>query len=148
MSGFFERFLNRGKEQKSAQSAKERLQFVLIHDRINLPPERLQQMKEEILAVISKYVDVAAGDVDIALEQRERNKNMLVAEIPFSKSRKFEEQPGAAADEEKSDKQPTATTATSTDETSADENSAAGTENHTEESAADDETDKNKPAIQ
>lgn len=98
MSGFFDRFLNRGKEQSSAKSAKERLQFVLIHDRINLPPERLQQMKEEILAVISKYVDVAAEDVDIALEQRERNRNMLIAEIPFSKSRKVEDSAGAAAD--------------------------------------------------
>lgn len=85
MSGFFDRMLGRGKET-SANKAKERLQFVLIHDRINLPPEKLKEMKDEILAVISKYVAVSGDEVDIALEQRDRNNNMLIAEIPFSKS--------------------------------------------------------------
>ena len=85
MTGFFDRMLGRGKEP-TANKAKERLQFVLVHDRINLPPERLKEMKEEILAVISKYVAVASDEVDIALEQRDRNQNRLIAEIPFSKS--------------------------------------------------------------
>lgn len=85
MTGFFDRMLGRGKEP-TASKAKERLQFVLVHDRINLPPERLKEMKEEILAVISKYVAVASDEVDIALEQRDRNQNKLIAEIPFSKS--------------------------------------------------------------
>jgi len=85
MSGFFDRMLGRGKES-SANKAKERLQFVLVHDRINLPPERLKAMKAEILAVISKYVAVSADEVDIALEQRERNQSKIIAEIPFSKS--------------------------------------------------------------
>lgn len=143
MSGFFERLLNRGKEQKSAKSAKERLQFVLIHDRINLPPERLQQMKEEILAVISKYVDVAAEDVDIALEQRERNRNMLVAEIPFSKSRKIEDPPDAAANEVKSESKPTTTA-------SIDDTKAANSEESADDSVMDDDDsttddDKDKP---
>lgn len=86
MSGFFDRMLGRGKETSSAGRAKERLQFVLVHDRINLPPERLKEMKEEILKVISKYVAVDGDQVDIALEQRNRHNNMLRAEIPFTKS--------------------------------------------------------------
>lgn len=85
MTGFFDRMLGRGKES-SANKAKERLQFVLVHDRINLPPERLKAMKEELLAVISKYVAISSEEVDIALEQRDRNQNKLIAEIPFSKS--------------------------------------------------------------
>ncbi len=87
MTGFFDRMLGRGKES-SANKAKERLQFVLVHDRINLPPERLKEMKQEILAVISKYVKVSDEEVDIALEQRDRNNNTLIAEIPFSESLK------------------------------------------------------------
>lgn len=86
MSGFFDRLMGRTRETPSANKAKERLQFVLVHDRINLPPERLKSMKEEILAVISKYVSVSASEVEIALEQRDRNQNRLIAEIPFSKS--------------------------------------------------------------
>lgn len=72
--------------QPSAHTAKERLQFILVHDRIDLPPERLNEMKEKILAVISEFVDVAIDDVDIALRQNERNNNMIVAEIPFAHS--------------------------------------------------------------
>jgi cell division topological specificity factor len=83
--GFFERILGRGPHRGSGSTAKERLQFILVHDRINLPPERLQQMKEEVLAVISKYVSVKPEDVDIALQQRQRD-SLIVAEIPFTKT--------------------------------------------------------------
>ena len=86
MARFFDRMLGRDPKQTSANTAKERLQFILVHDRINLPPEQLQAMKEEILAVISKYVSVDSERVDIALQQRDRNDNLLVAEIPFSKT--------------------------------------------------------------
>ena len=81
---FFDRILGRGAHRGSGTTAKERLQFILVHDRINLPPERLQQMKEEILAVISKYVSVNPEDVDIALQKRQRD-SLIVAEIPFTK---------------------------------------------------------------
>lgn len=85
MSGFFDRMLGRNKDDTSANTAKERLKFVLVHDRINLPPEQLKMMKAEILEVISKYVSVASEDVDIALEQHDRNDNRLIAEVPFSR---------------------------------------------------------------
>jgi cell division topological specificity factor len=83
MSGFFDRLRGRTAGKGSSHAAKERLQFILVHDRINLPPERLQAMKQEILAVISKYVDVDSENVDIALEQRDRD-SLIVAEIPFT----------------------------------------------------------------
>lgn len=83
MSGFFDRLLGRSLNKGSGAMAKERLQFILVHDRINLPPERLQEMKAEILAVISKYVNVDGDHVDIALEQRNRD-SLIVAEIPFA----------------------------------------------------------------
>ena len=87
MPGLFDRMLGRTPEsaKSSSDTAKERLQFVLIHDRINLPPERMEAMKREILAVISKYVAVDSEGVEIALQKRERS-GMLVAEIPFSKT--------------------------------------------------------------
>ncbi len=83
MSGFFERLLGRTSNKGSGTTAKERLQFILVHDRINLPPERLQAMKAEILEVISKYVSVSSDDVDIFLEQRDRD-SLIKAEIPFT----------------------------------------------------------------
>ena len=86
MSGIWERVFGRSRERGSARSAKERLQLVLFHDRINLPPEKLAEMKREVVAVISKYLDVETNDVDIALEQRDGQRNVMRAEIPFSKS--------------------------------------------------------------
>ena len=83
MTRIIDRILGRSPTKGSGALAKERLQFILVHDRINLPPERLEAMKEEILAVISKYVSVDNERVDIALQSRDRG-NMLVAEIPFS----------------------------------------------------------------
>ncbi len=84
MPGFLDRVLGRGSSKGSGSTAKERLQFILVHDRIQLPPERLQAMKQEILEVISKYVSVDRENVDIALQQRHRD-SLIVAEIPFSK---------------------------------------------------------------
>lgn len=84
-SGFFERMLGRV-PKGSSSTAKERLQLVLVHDRINLPPDQLELMKQEILQVISKYVAFDERQVDIALQQRQRE-SFLVAEIPFSSPR-------------------------------------------------------------
>jgi cell division topological specificity factor len=84
MSSFFDRFFGRSPKTGSSVTAKDRLQFVLVHDRINLPPERLEAMKAEILAVISKYVSIDSDHVDIALTSRDRAQ-LLVAEVPFAK---------------------------------------------------------------
>jgi cell division topological specificity factor len=85
MPEFLDRLLGRASAKKSGTMAKERLQFILVHDRINLPPERMEAMKKEILEVIAKYVSVDNENVDIALQKRERA-SLLVAEIPFLKT--------------------------------------------------------------
>ena len=88
MAGLLKRipFLNRTGRTGSAESAKERLHFVLLHDRINLSPDELEQMKTEILEVISRYVAVESDRVDFALQHRRRD-NLIVAEVPFSKQK-------------------------------------------------------------
>ena len=91
MPELLDRILGRTPAKKSGSMAKERLQFVLVHDRINLPPERMEAMKAEILAVISKYVSIDSDNVDIALQKRERA-SLLVAEIPFLKTHEGIEQ--------------------------------------------------------
>jgi len=87
MASFFDRMLGRNK-QGSGATAKDRLRFVLQYDRINIPPEKMEEMKREIMEVISKYVAVDRDKVDIALEQRDRDHSKIVAEIPFSKDQK------------------------------------------------------------
>lgn len=86
MASFFDRMLGRTSKAGTGSVAKSRLQLVLVHDRINLPPERLRELKEELLAVIAKYITVDPDSVAIAVEQPDRNNSKLVAQIPFGKS--------------------------------------------------------------
>jgi cell division topological specificity factor len=75
---FFERLTGK----KSASSAKERLQLVLIHDRVDITPAVLEALKEELLAVISRHVDIDPSSVHVELATEGRSQR-LVADIPI-----------------------------------------------------------------
>jgi cell division topological specificity factor len=45
-------------KQDSKDVAKERLRLVLVHDRASVSPEFLEKIKEEIIGVISKYMEI------------------------------------------------------------------------------------------
>jgi len=68
--------------KRSAHSAKERLQLVLIHDRTNLTATELTLLKDEILKVIARHIDIDTAAVQIAVEQDGRAQR-LVADIPL-----------------------------------------------------------------
>jgi cell division topological specificity factor len=104
MASFFDRMFGRNREGSSS-TAKDRLRFVLQYDRINIPPEKMEEMKREILEVISKYVAIDREKVDIALEQRDRDHSKIVAEIPFAKDRVLQigESPNEEDNEEETD---------------------------------------------
>ncbi len=68
--------------KRSAENAKERLQLVLIHDRTDLTPAELNALKDELLEVISRHVDIDAEAVQIHLEHDGRSQR-LVADIPL-----------------------------------------------------------------
>jgi len=82
MANLINYLLGRG-STGSAKVAKERLQLVLVHDRLDLTPDKLKAMEEEILEVISKYVQIDRENVEITVEQRKRD-NWLVADIPLA----------------------------------------------------------------
>jgi cell division topological specificity factor len=83
MASIWERLFGRGDEVNgSGKQAKSRLQFVLLHDRMAIAPEKMEEMKAEILEVIKKYLTVDSAHFDIALQRRE-SASLLVAEIPF-----------------------------------------------------------------
>ena len=68
--------------KNSADSAKERLQLVLIHDRTDLTPAELTALKDELLQVISRHVDIDPDAVLISVERDGRSQR-LVADIPL-----------------------------------------------------------------
>jgi cell division topological specificity factor len=75
MMGFFTR-------KRSAESAKERLQLVLVHDRTDLTPGQLEALKDELLKAISNYIEIDPDAVQIGLERDGRSQR-LVADIPL-----------------------------------------------------------------
>lgn len=83
MSSLFDRLMNKS---SSAESAKQRLQLVLIHDRANLPPGQMEAMKEELIRVISKYVDIDRINAEIAMENEGRGQR-LTMNIPLRSER-------------------------------------------------------------
>jgi len=72
---------------RSAQSAKERLQLVLIHDRAGISPGKLETMKDDLIQVISRHIDIETDLVEITLT-KERDQHRLVADIPLVPERK------------------------------------------------------------
>ena len=67
--------------------AKDRLRLILIHDRGSLAPEILDKIREEILEVISKYIEIDGEDIDISFNRAEDEEGnsgpALVANIPI-----------------------------------------------------------------
>ncbi|NOH03189.1 MAG: cell division topological specificity factor MinE [Chloroflexi bacterium] len=68
--------------KRSAASAKERLQLVLVHDRTDLTPAQLESLKDDLLKAISQYIDIDPDAVQIGLERDGRSQR-LVADIPL-----------------------------------------------------------------
>lgn len=70
------------KNVKSADTAKDRLKLVLINDRTDLTPAELESMKNELLAVISRYIEIDPEAVRIDMTQEGRQQRLL-ADIPI-----------------------------------------------------------------
>lgn len=65
--GLFELF----KKKSSGDVAKDRLKLLLVSDRANCSPEMMEQIKNEIIQVISKYMDIDTEGLDIQITQTE-----------------------------------------------------------------------------
>ncbi len=74
-----------GRQQTSAARARERLQLVLAHDRADLSPDLLDQMREEILKVVAKYVEIDMEEGAVSLETEDRM-TALVANLPIKRT--------------------------------------------------------------
>ena len=73
-----------GKKERSGQIAHDRLKVVPIHDRANVSPEVMDNLKNDIIKVISNYMDINQKDMDISLENDD-NSVALVANIPVNR---------------------------------------------------------------
>lgn len=83
MSSWLERLT--GKKNTSADEAKERLKLVLVHDRSDITPGQLEIMKNELLEVIARHIDIDPATVRIEMAQEGREQR-LIADIPITQS--------------------------------------------------------------
>jgi len=85
VSSFLDRLFHR--EPSSASQAKERLKLVLIHDRTDIAPGVMDALRDELIAVISRHVDIDPTAVRIEMTQEGREQR-LIADIPLTPNRR------------------------------------------------------------
>lgn len=76
-----------GRSEKSAKSvAKDRLRLVLMHDRADIPAPMMEEMRKELLAVLSKYVEIDEEELEVSLDRADQTV-ALTANIPIRRVR-------------------------------------------------------------
>lgn len=69
--GFFKKMFKKEEEEENNKDmAKERLHLVLMQDRANVSADFLEMMKQEIIDVIKKYIDVDEKEIDVHLTSK------------------------------------------------------------------------------
>lgn len=83
MRGLFQKIQKSvfGAPPSSKDDAKQRLKVLLIHDQVALTPAQMDAMREEIMDVISRYVEVEDDGVEFRLS-REDGSISLVSNVP------------------------------------------------------------------
>ena len=80
------------KKKSSGDVAKDRLKLLLVSDRANCAPEVMEMIKNDIIEVISKYMDIDTEGIDIQIKQTAANGGIIVpsifANIPIKQLRK------------------------------------------------------------
>ena len=76
------------KKKTSGDVAKDRLKLLLVSDRANCSPEIMELIKNDIINVIAKYMEIDSEGLDIQITQTESdgsngNVPALVANIPI-----------------------------------------------------------------
>ncbi|WAL62088.1 cell division topological specificity factor MinE [Thermocoleostomius sinensis] len=83
ITDLLERIFSRGASPKSSrEAARRRLQIVLAHDRADLTPATVDKMRQEILEVVSRYVEIDPQEAEFFLESDKRT-TALIANLPI-----------------------------------------------------------------
>ena len=77
-----------GKESSGSKNiAKERLRLVLVHDRVNVSPQFMEMIKDDMIKVISNYMDINEREMEVNLTTS-KSSVALVANIPVNRMKR------------------------------------------------------------
>lgn len=101
LNEFLEKLFSWKNDNNSRDEVKRRLKLVLAHDRTGLSPQELEEMRKEIIEVISRYVELDTEEFVFSIESNERA-SALIANLPIrrvKKEEKTDEEPKANKEE-------------------------------------------------
>lgn len=81
MLEFLNKIFGRDSQNESKNVAKERLRLVLVHDRSNVSPEVLDSLKNDLIEVISKYMEIDQNALEVNFDSSD-DSVALIANIP------------------------------------------------------------------
>ncbi len=81
----------RKEKKKTASQAKDRLQIIVAHQRSGTQPDAdyLPKLKEEILKVISNYVDINPDQIQVQLDTNDDNCPILELNVALPEHNKL-----------------------------------------------------------
>ena len=76
-----------GGNDGSGQKAKDRLRIVLIHDRTDISPQLMEELRRDMIGVLTKYMDIDTSKIELDLDRDEQSV-ALVANVPVLRIRR------------------------------------------------------------
>lgn len=88
-------FFLRTRKESTAKLAKERLQIIVAHERTSRSgPDYLPQLKQDILDVIRKYVQIDPEQVTVQLDKKGEELSVLELNIMLADDKKTDSENG------------------------------------------------------
>ncbi len=82
------------KKPTSGNNAKSRLQLALVSDRTGCSPEIMEKIKNDIIEVLKKYIEIDLDGLDINIQTKNENGEItgptLLANIPIKELKRHE----------------------------------------------------------